>query len=94
MTLAALDVFIGGRGSYDCTSHPCSDPVTGFALVGHVSIDPSGKIVAMAARRHNELMNHCDTPRYRAISILMRMQRTRSLGTQVADRSKVSETRI
>lgn len=94
-----------GRGDCDCTSRRCSDPVTGFALEGHVSTDPSGKIVAMAARRHNELMNHGDTPQLKPISVSMKTQReggTRreggaaqtSFGTQVADRSQASETRI
>lgn len=89
-----------GRGNCDCTSRRCSDPVTGFALEGHVSTDPFGKIVAMTARRHNELMNHDDTPRLKPISVSIRTQReggTRregggaqtSCGTQVADRSQV-----
>lgn len=64
-----------GRGNCDCTSHHRSDPVTGFALEGDVSVDPSGKIVAMAARRHNELMNHSDTPRLKPISDSVRAQR-------------------
>lgn len=64
-----------GRGNSDCTSHHRSDPVTGFALEGDVSVDPSGKIVAMVARRHNELMNHSDTPRLKPISGSVRAQR-------------------
>lgn len=38
----------------------------------HVTGDPVRKIVAMATRRLNELMNHSGTPQLRRISVSLR----------------------
>lgn len=75
-----------GRGSCDCTPCGSSDPVTGSALEGVLALTPVEKIVAMATRRHNELMNHGDTPPLRAISVLVRAQRGR--GTREGGRTE------
>lgn len=65
-----------GEGITDCTSLHCSDPVTEFALKGTVMLPLTPwKIVAMATRRFNELMNHSGTPRLRRISVSLREQR-------------------
>lgn len=68
-----------GRGVTDWTSCHRSDPVTQFALKGTVMLPltppPLRKIVTMATRRLNELMNHSCTPQLRHISVSLRAQR-------------------